>query len=118
MVHYNEDVVHDIGLAVSELATNAIKYGNRKKPEKRVATEFYKDCNGIEIYVTDEDGEQFDFSRYFEVDMDTTRRGNGRGIFIVHRIADELTYEWPTGRGTRVRFVKHKSSPLLPTSSL
>lgn len=79
-------------VGVTEAISNAMLYGNRRNPEKRVRVETRIDARGVAVWVVDEGS---GFSPSFL--PDPTRPGNrerpyGRGIFLLRVLMDEVEY--------------------------
>ena len=93
-------------LAVREAVTNAMVHGNRQRSESRVDLRFELSGDSISITVSDE-GAGFDPAELLDpVASENLLSANGRGIFLVRRFMDEVSFEFPDGGGTRVRLTK------------
>ena len=98
---WDEDIQANIGIAVTEIVNNAILHGNKSIHDKEVDITVVYEGNLIRCRVKD----QSDSNEQFDVLDPTTpenlMRTNGRGLFIVQSMTDELTIE-NTKEGTTV----------------
>ena len=100
----DESDTFDIRLCLEEALINAIKYGNRSDKDLEVLIELTYADNKINISVEDRGG-GFDHHKV----PDPTRgenllMGNGRGIFLIKHLMDEVKFN---ERGNRLTMVKH-----------
>lgn len=101
-----EGTILDLTLAVSELINNALEHGNNRNPEKKITVVLGSRLGEIEISVTDE-GSGFD-----PTDLpDPLAEGNylkpdGRGLFVVKSLVDQVRFSFPPDGGTRVIVTK------------
>lgn len=103
-----------VSIAASELATNALKYGQRGRLRARALP-----GPGVELEVTDQGPGISDlpsaladgYSRGRPVDFDLVQPSQGRGVGLgaVQRAADSLEFEAPPGGGLRVLFRRFKA---------
>jgi len=98
----------DIELALQEALLNAVIHGNREDPFKRVRVALHCEPDGeIEITIGDE-GAGFDFYSVPDpTDQEHLLSTHGRGIFLMRRLMDEVSFE---ERGTVVRLRKRSSA--------
>jgi serine/threonine-protein kinase RsbT len=87
-----------IGTSVSELATNAVRYG--KDGDVRLEPAERKGNIGLEVVVQDKGPGIEDIGRALE-DHVSTADSLGLGLPSVKRMMDEFTMVSPPGRGTR-----------------
>jgi serine/threonine-protein kinase RsbW len=106
-VFADEDVAHRFVLAVSEAVANAIEHGNASDPEKRVVAEFRAAEARVEAQVTDEGGGFDPADVDSPLDKPNLARANGRGLYIIHQVADAVRY---TNGGRQVHMVFRKAS--------
>lgn len=96
-------ILFDIRLCLEEALINAIKYGNRFQKDRRVRLEVVFDRRKVEISVEDE-GAGFDPQRLEDCTKNRNLLKNcGRGIYLMHRLMDEVQYNT---RGNGVRMTK------------
>ena len=115
-VGLDEDAMHWVGVAIRESVINAIKHGNCNDIRKRVHVEFtsLQDGGGpgIAIVVRDE-GCGFDPTILADpVAPENLLKTNGRGIFLMRSVMDEMTFQRVEQGGMQVRMVKraHQST--------
>ena len=103
--HYcgdREKLAYDLNLVLTEAMANAIKHANEGDPAKEVH---------IEISIVDKELviRVFDFGSGFDIDKYIEPRHpleeDGRGIYLMHSIMDQVTYR-PTDRGHVLELVK------------
>ncbi len=89
-------------VGLSEALANAMLYGNRRDPRKRVRVEVTWDTYEIVARVTDE-GEGFDPTVVPDPTMpETIELERGRGLFLMRKLLDEVVYN---DRGNSVTLV-------------
>ena len=91
-------------MAIHEALTNAVEHGNHGDPAKQVTVTCAIEPSEVRITIDDE-GNGFDP----EAVPDPTEEENllkegGRGIFLIHRYADECRFE---NNGRRLVLIKH-----------
>lgn len=102
----DEDSRYWIGIAVREAVANAIKHGNRQDPEKQVAVGLRAENEVLEISVSDE-GSGFDPDTVADpLRPDNLLKPDGRGIFYMRRLMDDIEYSFGSGGGTKVTMRK------------
>lgn len=95
-------------VGVAEALANAMLYGNRRHPEKRVRVEVSLDATRVALRVVDE-GHGFDPEHVPDPTLPANlQRPGGRGIFLLRRLMDEVEYN---ARGNAVRLVLHRDAP-------
>lgn len=115
----NDDQRHWIGLALREALANAIKHGNRQDPERRVEVAATVSPLEIRVRVVDQ-GEGFDPDAVRDpLSPENRFRADGRGIFYMRRLMDEIEFETDPRGGTVVKLYKRLAPPPLapPTES-
>ena len=89
-------------VGVAEALANAIIYGNRSDPEKRVRVEVELSREEVAVQVFDE-GLGFDPAQVPDPTLPENLDGTGgRGIFLIRELMDEVRYNEP---GNCVRLV-------------
>jgi serine/threonine-protein kinase RsbW len=97
-----EDKISDLALAVSELVNNAIEHGNERDPEKEITVVLSSRIGEIEISVTDE-GFGFDPDDLPDPLTDENHlKPDGRGLFVVKSLVDQVRFSFPPEGGTTV----------------
>lgn len=101
-------------VGMCEALANAVIYGNRQDPGKSVRVEVELSAERIVAAVRDE-GTGFDPGEVPDPTLDENlERSGGRGIFLLHRLMDQVEYN---ERGNEVRFVLNRSNPSLRRAS-
>ena len=89
----DDDLTYQVVLLVSEAVTNAIKHGNRFDDGKQVRLEIVIREDRVIVCVQDE-GQGFDPEAIENpLDESNLMRESGRGLFLMKRIADVVTYD-------------------------
>ncbi|MBX7094359.1 MAG: ATP-binding protein [Flavobacteriales bacterium] len=102
----NEDHYGNILIALTEAVNNAILHGNKQDPSKNITLTFENKETGLSFVVEDE-GDGFDFQHLPDpTDPANLEKPNGRGVFLMKNLADEVTF---TNQGKRVE-LKFKAS--------
>jgi len=95
--------IFDIRLALEEAITNAIKHGNRLDPELDVEVSITCDGEDLVMAVRNQ-GKGFDVKDVPDPTMPQTRmRSSGRGIFLIKKVMDEVTFH---DGGREIKMVK------------
>jgi len=99
----SDEIYGNILVATMEATNNAIIHGNKADPEKNVNIKIISEDTELVIYIEDQ-GHGFDFAHV----PDPTAPGNiekinGRGIFLMERLSDEITY-LEDGRIVKLKF--------------
>lgn len=89
----DDDVIYQVVLLVSEAVTNAMKHGNRFDDGKQVRLEIVIRDDRVIVCVQDE-GQGFDPEAIDNpLDDSNLFRESGRGLFLMKRMADVVTYD-------------------------
>ncbi len=79
-------------VALSEALANAIVYGNRMDPGKRVDVRVIVTRESVSVHVRDE-GEGFDTTRIPDPTLpERVEQPDGRGLFLIHQLVDEVRF--------------------------
>ncbi len=100
-----EDHYGNILIAVTEAVNNAIEHGNRKDAQVDVMVEV---ANGDKefCFTVKDQGRGFDFVNLPDPTApDNLLKENGRGIFLMRNLADEVEFE-DNGRSVNIYFSK------------
>lgn len=99
----NMDSFNRIFLGISEAVNNAILHGNGLNPEKKVFIRMNLKGNKFFIEVEDE-GRGFNDQQLFDpTRLENIKKEDGRGIYIISQLADELTFK-DEGRKILIQF--------------
>ena len=110
IVGFDEDALHSINVSVRESVVNAIKHGNRNDRSKRVFIEFfagtYDGSAELTVRVRDE-GPGFDPAELTDpLSPENILNSNGRGVFLIRSLMDEVVFERAPEGGMEIRMVK------------
>jgi len=83
----------NIKLILSELITNAYKYGNKENPLLPIGVKVIKNQSTIVVKVTDMAISQKSLLITSELNEDALLNDSGRGIFILSNICDKIYYD-------------------------
>jgi serine/threonine-protein kinase RsbW len=98
----SQDQVDNLAIAVTEAVGNAIIHGNKKDPDKLVTVVFKLDPDQVEVTVSDQ-GSGFDPGQIDDpLDPANLLKENGRGIFILKALMDDVRFEF-SPKGTTIR---------------
>ncbi|MCO6500963.1 MAG: ATP-binding protein [Vicingus serpentipes] len=88
-----EDHYGNILIALTEAINNAITHGNKLDPDKKVKLNMCSKDSGLSFVIQDE-GEGFDFNNIPDPTLpENLTKLNGRGVFLMKSLADEVTFE-------------------------
>ena len=105
-MEFDEETAEQANLAVIEAGTNAILHGNGNDASKRVYIQFLVGENKLTVMIRDE-GQGFNPNAVPDpLDPENILNASGRGIFLMHVLMDEVSYN---EQGTEVQMVKYKS---------
>lgn len=104
---FEDSVVYDISIALTELVNNAIHHGNKNDKSKNVTVKFGSDDKRIFISISDEGG-GFNISNLNNpLDPKNILAENGRGLYLVKALMDDVDYKF-TDSGTEIIISKNK----------
>lgn len=87
-----QDRYPDVLISITEAVNNAICHGNNFDENKSVNIQVHHDLDGLKITISDE-GKGFDLNAVADPTSDTRlNMTGGRGIFLIHHLADDVTY--------------------------
>ena len=102
----DEELIGRIALAAAEAAANAAEHGNRFQEGREVVVAVTWDAASLELSVEDEGpGVAADALATASLPADPMDTG-GRGLFLIHELADEATLE-AGGRRVVMRWRLH-----------
>ncbi|MGL5682129.1 MAG: ATP-binding protein [Marinifilaceae bacterium] len=80
-------------LSVIEAVNNALLYGNKKDPSKKITISAWKEEEQLNVSVEDE-GEGFDFEAIENPTLpENVIKEAGRGLFLMKTLSDSLSFE-------------------------
>ncbi len=99
----NQDYYGNILIALTEAVNNAIMHGNKFDPSKSIRVSCTTEPNALRFIVEDE-GEGFDFDNLPDpTDPENIEKPNGRGVFLMRHLADEVVFS-EEGRRVELNF--------------
>jgi serine/threonine-protein kinase RsbW len=100
----NRNYFNRVFLGLSEAVSNSIVHGNRYDSSKSVSVCAFCTESNLVLEVSDEgDGFSIDCIKD-PTCLDNLKKENGRGIFLIHEIADEVVFS-AGGRKVLIRFI-------------
>jgi serine/threonine-protein kinase RsbW len=103
---FDEDNLHEIGMAVRECMVNAVVHGNRYNARKKVHVMIQRTPDRLAIVIQDE-GEGFDMTELPDPLADENLlRHSGRGLLLIQAYMDEFQIRPREPKGTEVKMVK------------
>lgn len=112
-----EDQMYWLVLAVREAVINAVLHGNEERPEREIQIEYLIGPERVRICVTDE-GEGFDPETVPDpVANENLLSQDGRGIFLMRQLMDEVSFDFRDEGGTRLCMTKGLDAPPEPGSN-
>jgi serine/threonine-protein kinase RsbW len=99
----SDEVYGNVLVATMEATNNAIIHGNNSDPNKEVKIEIKFDNRELKVHIEDE-GKGFDhWSIPDPTAPENVEKINGRGIFLMERLSDEILY-LEEGRVVELKF--------------
>jgi serine/threonine-protein kinase RsbW len=109
-LHFDEDALTWMEVAVRESVINAIKHGNRHDRSKQVTVEFTMRGSPAPeelVVIIEDQGEGFDPGEIADpLAPENLLKSNGRGIFFMRSFMDDVQLTRLAEGGMRVRMVK------------
>lgn len=88
----SDEVYGNVLVATMEATNNAIIHGNNSDPGKNVKIEIHMDQSQLKVHIEDQGG-GFDFASIPDPTApENLEKINGRGIFLMERLSDEILY--------------------------
>ena len=99
----DKSIQFDVRLATEEAVRNAIEHGHKYDRTLPIIVTYTVDKNRVEIEVEDK-GKGFDVINVPDPRVgNNIMKGGGRGVFLVHKVMDKVTYN---KKGNKVRMIK------------
>jgi serine/threonine-protein kinase RsbW len=109
-IGFEEDDLHDLGMAVREAMVNAVVHGNRYNLKKKVHLSVSQGTDRVSIQITDE-GEGFERTELPDpLAEENLLRQSGRGLLLIQAFVDEFHMERVPPLGTQIRMVKYRKT--------
>lgn len=107
-VGFSADDTYWMVTAVREAVTNAVIHGNKEQPGTRVDVVFELAEECIRITVVDQ-GDGFDPDSLPDpVSKEHLMDASGRGVFLMHQLMDDVTYDFPESGGCTLTMTKRR----------
>ena len=91
-LNLSDEVYGNVLVATMEATNNAIIHGNQSDPEKNVRIEIMLDQKELKVHIEDQ-GKGFDYASVPDhTAPENLEKINGRGIFLMERLSDEILY--------------------------
>jgi serine/threonine-protein kinase RsbW len=88
----SDEVYGNVLVATMEASNNAIIHGNQSDPEKNIKVEILLEKKELKVHIEDQ-GKGFDFASIPDPTApENLEKINGRGIFLMERLSDEILY--------------------------
>jgi serine/threonine-protein kinase RsbW len=88
----SDEVYGNVLVATMEATNNAIIHGNNSDPKKNVKIEIQLEQKLLKVHIEDQ-GRGFDFASVPDpTSPENLEKINGRGIFLMERLSDEILY--------------------------
>lgn len=101
-----KDLIVDIAISVSEAVTNAVEHGNKNDSSKKVIISLKADSSRVEVTVEDEGGGFNPNILPSPIDDENLLKQQGRGVFILKSLMDEVYFSRGSKKGVKVKMVK------------
>ena len=106
-MNFDEDEKDSLAIAVTEAVNNAIIHGNKEDESKKVIIEFTFDEDVLTVTIEDE-GKGFNPDSLRDpLAPENLLKENGRGIFILSSLMDDVDYDFEAV-GTKLVMTKKK----------
>ncbi|ALO15697.1 ATP-binding protein [Salinivirga cyanobacteriivorans] len=101
----DKDIYGNILIAVLEAVTNSVIHGNKRNPDKKVNLAFDATDKNFQFIIEDE-GPGFDFDNVPDPTKPiNVEKPHGRGIFLMMRLSDDISFE-NNGRRVILKFFR------------
>lgn len=98
----DSDQAYWLVVAVREAVINALLHGNMERADSEIVLEITVSGDRVEICVQDQ-GQGFTPDDLPDpVAAENLMSQNGRGVFLMHKLMDEVSYDFPAEGGTRL----------------
>jgi serine/threonine-protein kinase RsbW len=106
-IGFQEEELHQLGMAVRESMVNAVVHGNRYNARKKVHVSVIRAHDCVTVIIADE-GEGFDPSSVPNpLAKENLLQQSGRGLLLMQAFVDEFQVRCGQPRGTEIRMVKY-----------
>jgi serine/threonine-protein kinase RsbW len=110
-IGFDEDGVHELGMAIREAMVNAVVHGNRYSFERKVHFQVGAGADRVTVTITDQ-GEGFEPQAVANpLEQNNLLKQSGRGILLIQAFVDEVNIRRVQPQGTEVAMTKFLSRP-------
>lgn len=103
---FDEEGVSAIELALAEALTNVIQHAYQGDANQEIRLVLRIDDEKLTLTIRDF-GRKFDPRAYTPPDLETPSEG-GYGVYLIHQLMDEVTYDTSLSRGTKLTLVRYR----------
>lgn len=90
----NSDYYGNILIALTEAVNNAMNHGNKMDPEKKIKLSCESSGKETIEFKIEDEGPGFDYDSLPDpTDPENIDKPNGRGVFLMKHLADEVNFE-------------------------
>ena len=102
----DQSLLFDVRLCIEEALINAIKHGNKMNQRLTVAVNYKINGDKLVVVIEDEGG-GFNYKHLPDPTKENNLlRGSGRGVYLIHHLMDEVTYNKKGNQLTLVKYLK------------
>ena len=102
-LNLSDEIYGNVLVATMEATNNAIVHGNQSNPDKQVRVFIVHDERELVIRIADQ-GDGFDYESVPDpTSPDNIEKINGRGLFLMKRLSDGISFE-ENGRVVDLKF--------------
>jgi serine/threonine-protein kinase RsbW len=106
---FGEGAILDLGLALSEALANVVEHAYEGDEDQEIRLSLVIDDEKLTLTIRDF-GKKFDLTNYTAPDLDEPSEG-GYGVFLIHELMDDVTYDTSPPTGTKLTLVRYRSRP-------
>lgn len=106
---FGEGAILDLGLVLSEALTNVVEHAYGGADDQEIRLSLLIDDEKLCLTIRDF-GKKFDLANYTPPDLDVPSEG-GYGVFLIHELMDEVTYDTSLPTGTKLTLIRYRSAP-------
>jgi serine/threonine-protein kinase RsbW len=111
---FSQEDIFAVHLALEEAFINAIKHGNKMKPDKEVKVDYSVASDKVEIFMTDQGGGFDPNSVPDPRSGENLYKTEGRGLLLINSYMDVVEFN---EQGNRVHMVRYKEKPRLAATA-
>lgn len=104
---FGEEAVSAVELALTEALANVVKHAYGGDEDQEIRLCLVIDDEKLSLTIRDF-GRRFDPASYSPPDLNVPAEG-GYGVYLMHQLMDEVTYDTSPPTGSRLHLVKYRS---------